>query len=104
MGVKLGKLERFETYENLLMKDSTYKISCCLVLMHNGKELLATPIARGLEELENVSSDSQPIDKCNVIIVLAICESKGWVLKTSKENLALLQGHIHFQLTEEAEL
>ena len=62
MGVKLGKLERFETYENLLMKDSTYKISCCLVLMHNGKELLATPIARGLEELENISSDSQPID------------------------------------------
>ena len=39
--------------------------------------------ARGFEEPEKVASDSPTIDKCNVRLVMAICESKRWVLETS---------------------
>ena len=49
--------------------------------------------SRGFEELETVASDSPTIDKCNIRVVLDICESKGWVLETSDVKSAILQGH-----------
>ena len=48
-----------------------------------GTKVRARLTARGFEEKEKVASDSPTIDKCNVRIVLAICQSKGWVLETS---------------------
>ena len=55
------------------MRDSTYKISCCLVLMHNGEELLTTPIARGLEGnkkrlMKIVATTSLPaVERCTLV-------------------------------------
>ena len=62
---------------------------------------------RGFEEPEKVASDSPTIDKCNVRLVTAICESKGWVLETSDVKSAFLQGHdldkdVHIQPPAEA--
>ena len=63
--------------------------------------------ARGFEEPEKVASDSPTIDKCNVRLVMAICESKCWVLETSDVKSAFLQGHdldrdVHIQPPAEA--
>ena len=63
--------------------------------------------ARGFEELETVASDSPTIDKCNIRVVLDICESKGWVLEPSDVKSAILQGHdldkdVHVQPPAEA--
>ena len=60
-----------------------HRISCRWVLWYKGEEVRARLTARGFEEQEKVASDSPTIDKCNVRLVMAICESKRWVLETS---------------------
>ena len=67
--------------------------SCRWVLWYKGEEVRARLTARGFEESEKVASDSQSIDKCNVRLEMAICESKGWILETSDMKSAFLQGH-----------
>ena len=49
--------------------------------------------ARGIEESEKVASDAPTIDKCNVRLVMAICESKGLILETSDVKSAVIHGH-----------
>ena len=76
-------------------------------MWYKGDEVRARLTARGFEEKEKVASDSPTIDKCNVRIVLAICQSKGWVIETSDVKSAFLQGHeldreVHIQPPKEA--
>ena len=104
--VELGKLKEFETYD-VVPDEGQHRISCRWVLWYKGDEVRARLTARGFEEKEKVASDSPTIDKCNVRIVLTICQSKGWVLETSDVKSAFLQGHeldreVHIQPPKEA--
>ena len=104
--VELEKLKEFETYD-VVPDEGQYRISCRWVLWYKGDEVRARLTARGFEEKEKVASDSPTIDKCNVRIVLTICQSKGWVLETSDVKSAFLQGHeldreVHIQPPKEA--
>ena len=90
--VELEKLKEFETYD-VVPDEGQYRISCRWVLWYKSEEVRARLTARGFEEKEKVASDSPTVDKCNVRIVLTICQSKGWVLETSDVKSAFLQGH-----------
>ena len=73
--MELGKLKELETYE-VVPDNGKHSISCRWVLWYKGEEVRARLTARGFEEPEKVASDSPTIDKCNVRLVMAICESK----------------------------
>ena len=90
--VELGNLQEISAYE-IVPDEGQHRISCRLVLWHKAEEIRARLTHRGFEEKENVASDSPIIDKCNVRLVFAICESKAWVLETSSVKSAFIQDH-----------
>ena len=89
--VELKKLEGFNSYE-VVNDEGQYRISCTWIHWYKGEEVRARLVARGYEELEEVRSDSPTVDKCNMRLLLAICQSEGWTLKTSDVKSAFLQG------------
>ena len=104
--VELWNLQEISAYE-IVPDEGQHRISCRLVLWHKAEEIRARLTHRGFEEKENVASDSPIIDKCNVRLVFAICESKAWVLETSSVKSAFIQDHdldrdIYIQLPVEA--
>jgi hypothetical protein len=55
-------------------------------------ECRARLVARGYEEEHEVPSDSPTVDKASIRLILMICASRKWIVRTSDVKSAFLQG------------
>ena len=73
--IELDELREFDTCKcKTVQEEGQYRISFRWVLWYKGDKVRARLNARRFEEREKVGSASPTIDKCNVRIVLAICQ------------------------------
>ena len=72
--------------------EGQYRISSRWILWVKGEEVRARLVARGFEEKEEVASGSPTVYKCNLRLLLVICEAEGWTIETSDVKSAFLQG------------
>ena len=93
---ELGKLNEWNAVE-AIDDVGQFRISCTWVVWmkpqdEGDPECRARLVARGYEEEHEVPSDSPTVDKASIRLILMICASRKWIVRTSDVKSAFLQG------------
>ena len=93
---ELEKLNYWEAME-VIEDEGQFRISCTWVVWmkpqeSGDEECRARLVARGYEEEYEVPSDSPTVDKACIRLIMMMCASNKWTIKTSDVKSAFLQG------------
>ena len=96
---KKKELEKLKYWDavDVIEDEGQFRISCTWVvwmkpLESGDEECRARLVARGYEEEYEVQSDSPTVDKACIRLIMMMCASNKWTIKTSDVTSAFLQG------------
>ena len=89
---EVQKLKEFCTYDTVDDRGQDRISTKWVITDKGGGKKKARLVARGFEETDYIQSDSPTVTKSVIRIVLTLCATLGWIVKTTDIKSAYLQG------------